>query len=430
MLAVSLPTVGVAVFLGFYLPARQEAAADAVLEARAQRFAEVVADMVAPGIDTGMADPETLFTVDLKPVLADKALLYAQVIGGDGAPFATYRAAGVPPSALAGGLRTGGVRRGEAMVHVRVPLQVEGEDGGPRAVIGALRVGFSRSDIIHLRDESRRVALAVALAIVAFGLLVGWLVAARLARPLLRVAGEVADIAGRVAEAARNREAAAVQQSAAVEETRRTMEMLLRASHTIADAASMVLGNAERSAEGSGEIAGRIEHLKHRMEKVTELLTAIMDIAERTDLLALNAALEGTKAGEAGRGFTLVAKEMRRLAENVMHSVGGIRRHVNDVREASEQAVEASDVGLELAEATTRSTREIGQITVQQRQATEQVARSMDQMTELIQHALAEVAVAGALSERLTAMAAELGDIVGRRGDAGVPGRQPREEEA
>ncbi len=207
------------------------------------------------------------------------------------------------------------------------------------------------------------------------------------------------------------------------------MEMLLRASHTISEAASAVSGNADRGAEGNGEIAGRIEQLKHRMEEVAELLTTIMDIAERTDLLALNAALEGTKAGEAGRGFTLVAKEMRRLAENVMHSVGGIRRHVNDVREASERAVEASDVGLELARATSQSTREISRITREQGRATEQVSRSMDQMTELIRHALAEVAAAGALSERLTAMAAELATLVGREGArAGERQGLPEEE--
>jgi methyl-accepting chemotaxis protein len=117
----------------------------------------------------------------------------------------------------------------------------------------------------------------------------------------------------------------------------------------------------------------------------------IMQVADRTDLLALNAALEGTRAGEAGRGFTLVAAEMRRLAENVMESVSGIRKLMKDVRSTSQKAVQASHDGTELSEQTTRSAREIAMVTQQQRKATEQVRTSMDEMTELLNHTMLNI---------------------------------------
>jgi len=80
-------------------------------------------------------------------------------------------------------------------------------------------------------------------------------------------------------------------------------------------------------------VALRIKELDSHAEKAGEILAAIMQVADRTDLLALNARWR-YKAGEAGRGFTLVAAEMRRLAESVMESVTGIRRLMNDMRAA------------------------------------------------------------------------------------------------
>ena len=73
------------------------------------------------------------------------------------------------------------------------------------------------------------------------------------------------------------------------------------------------------------------------------MVEVIDEIADRSDLLALNAALEGAKAGEAGRGFSIVAAEMRRLAENVMESTKEIKNLITEIRESTHAAKEASD---------------------------------------------------------------------------------------
>jgi methyl-accepting chemotaxis protein len=203
-----------------------------------------------------------------------------------------------------------------------------------------------------------------------------------------------------------------MQQASGIEQTRRTMELVLASAQQIAENSSVVLGNAERTAAGNRDVALRIKELDSHAEKAAEILAAIMQVADRTDLLALNAALEGTKAGEAGRGFTLVAAEMRRLAESVMESVAGIRRLMNDMRAASQVAVQAGQEGIALSEETTRSARDIAQVTQQQRKATEQVGQSMDDMAATVTDAMARTRQTTANAAELAAAALQLGTLV------------------
>ena len=72
--------------------------------------------------------------------------------------------------------------------------------------------------------------------------------------------------------------------------------------------------------EDNQAIADAVVRLNKRVQQIGKVVEFINEIADKSDLLALNAELEGTKAGEVGRGFSLVAAEMRRLAENVIRS--------------------------------------------------------------------------------------------------------------
>jgi methyl-accepting chemotaxis protein len=197
-----------------------------------------------------------------------------------------------------------------------------------------------------------------------------------------------------------------------VAETRRSMETLLDSAQQIADRSGEVLGNAERSTGGSQQIASRIGTLNELAENVAELLRIIMQIADKTDLLALNASLEGTRAGEAGKGFALVAAEMRRLAENVVESVAGIRGLMKDMRDASQAAVLASQEGTKSSTATTHSAREIALLTQEQRQATEQVMASMDEMGDILSHTLHGIQRTTSSASQLTALSGKLARMV------------------
>lgn len=92
-----------------------------------------------------------------------------------------------------------------------------------------------------------------------------------------------------------------------------------------------------------------VEELAKNNDSVTEILTVIEGISEQTNLLALNAAIEAARAGEQGRGFAVVADEVRNLASRTQDSVGEIRQVIANVQQGTEDVVSAIREGNGLA---------------------------------------------------------------------------------
>lgn len=193
-------------------------------------------------------------------------------------------------------------------------------------------------------------------------------------------------------------------QASGVEETQRTMETLLSSAKKIAESAQTVFKSAERTQANNRLIADRANDLKSHTERIGEILETIKTIADRSDLLALNASLEGLRAGEAGKGFTLVANEMRRLAENIKGSVVDVKALLDDIRESALKNVLAIDEGSRLSERTTESALKISLITQQQQSGTEQVTQSMEDLSHLINQGLAG-------TEQVTSAATQLSNM-------------------
>ncbi len=202
----------------------------------------------------------------------------------------------------------------------------------------------------------------------------------------------------------RDQELAASHQASSVEETQRTMETLLSSARRIAESAQTVFKSAERTQANNRLIADRAAELKSHTERIGEILESIKEIADRSDLLALNASLEGLRAGEAGKGFTLVAAEMRRLAENIKVSVSDVKELLSDIRESALSSAMAIEEGTRLSERTTDSALKITLITQQQQSGTEQVTQSMEELSHLINQGLAG-------TRQVTTAASELSDL-------------------
>lgn len=97
------------------------------------------------------------------------------------------------------------------------------------------------------------------------------------------------------------------------------------------------------------ELAARLEQLSSDVTQVKEVLTVISDIADQTNLLALNAAIEAARAGEQGRGFAVVADEVRTLAGKTQQSAFQIEEMIDKLQGGAKSAVAAMDVSQEIA---------------------------------------------------------------------------------
>lgn len=87
-----------------------------------------------------------------------------------------------------------------------------------------------------------------------------------------------------------------------------------------------------------GHLSSKLAHLQSEANQVKQILTLIADIADQTNLLALNAAIEAARAGEHGRGFAVVADEVRKLAERTQKSLVDINATINIIVQAISEA--------------------------------------------------------------------------------------------
>ncbi len=344
--------------------------------------------------------------------------------------------------------------------------------------LGILSVGFAlvtayaaaqtiARPMQRLADEARRVAagdLEKPLVIAADGEV--WRVTSVFAQLQERLAGLVTKVleAGthvRTATDSLQRtsirsEATAAEQAAALNETSATTEELARSARQIAGSAGAVLELAGRTLEAAQQgqsdaaafqaavdrmkqdnksIAGAVDRLQRRVQQIGRIVELINAVADRSDLLALSAELEGTRAGDVGRGFSLVGAEMRRLAENVLESTAEVEELIAEIRDATVRTAEATEKGshltergtaladevtfslsrvAELALETSNQVRTITLATQQQQSGTDQLAEAMSEILAGTQADLATTQRLAEVNHRLLGLSTSLQTAVGR----------------
>ena len=216
-------------------------------------------------------------------------------------------------------------------------------------------------------------------------------------RTIFEVANQSLEISGRVAAAAAElstqvegiRQGTDVQRervsstATAMEEMNSTVLEVARSAGDASEQAELTREKATKGAEivcdvieaiktvhaAASELNDNMQALGQQAERIGNVMSVISDIADQTNLLALNAAIEAARAGEAGRGFAVVADEVRKLAEKTMSATTEVGSNINAIQDSTlsnlqrvGEATQAVDKATELASFSGRALEEIQEL--------------------------------------------------------------------
>jgi len=202
----------------------------------------------------------------------------------------------------------------------------------------------------------------------------------------------------------------------AMEEMSMTVNEVARNTVNAADSAAQVASNAREGQHVVNQAVGEMRKvaeivrdsalivgsLGQKSAKIGEFVSVINDIADQTNLLALNAAIEAARAGEQGRGFAVVADEVRRLADRTVASTKEIRLMVEEIQKETTLAVESIERGKSEAEVSEALSHQVDE-------SLTHIVQSIEQ----IEHVIAQIATASEeQAATSTTIASNLEEIV------------------
>ncbi len=269
------------------------------------------------------------------------------------------------------------------------------------------------------------------------------------ARELVSAATEISTSAEQMSRGSKDQAQQIEQISTAIEEMSATIletsknggtasEAASNASKTAATGGTVVsetIQGMQKIAEVVRQSADSISKLARSADQIGEITKVIDDIADQTNLLALNAAIEAARAGEQGRGFAVVADEVRKLAERsgkatgeITDMVKGIQAETIDAVKSMESGIQQVDLGRQLADRAGNSLSEIvtvsqrvmdmiGQVAAaaeEQSAAAEQISKNVDHISTVTRETSQGAEQSAAAAEELNRQAEGLQNMVAR----------------
>ncbi len=165
-----------------------------------------------------------------------------------------------------------------------------------------------------------------------------------------------------------------------------------------------------RIAASVKESSQTVEALGERSEQIGQIIAVINDIAGQTNLLALNAAIEAARAGEQGRGFAVVADEVRKLAERTTSATNEIGEMIKGIQDDTGKAVESMHSGTKEVEEGVKLSSEAGD-------ALEKIVSSVQNVTDMIQQISAAVEEQSSASDEIITSICDVATITNKNTD-------------
>ena len=255
-------------------------------------------------------------------------------------------------------------------------------------------------------------------------------------------AQEIVATTTQVASAATETAAAVSETTTTVEEVKQTAQLSSQKAKYVSETAQKVAQVSQGGKKSVGESIDAMKQIREQMESIAEsivrlseqsqaigeIMLTVNDLAEQSNLLAVNASIEAAKAGEQGKGFAVVAQEVRNLADQSKQATAQVRSILGEIQKATNAAVMVTEQGSKAVEAGVKQSARAGE-SVQQltesiaeaaQAATQIAASSQQQMAGMDQVALAMESIKTASTQNVastkqTESAAKNIDELGRK---------------